>query len=93
MTTSKTWYLPHHAVLNPIKPGKVCVVFDAASKFDGVSLNDKLLTGPDLLHNLVGILMRFRTGKIGQWRTLNKCFMKSEFVKKIETLCASCGGT
>ena len=47
------WYLPHHAVLNPNKLGKVRVVFDAASKFDGDSLNGKLLTGPDLLNNLV----------------------------------------
>ena len=63
--TSKTWYLPHHAVLNPNKPGKVRVVFDAASKYDRVCLNDKLLAGPDLLNNLVGILMRFRSRKIG----------------------------
>ena len=74
VTTSKTWYLPHHAVVNPNKPGKVRVVFDAASKFDGVSLNDKLLTGPDLLNNLVGILMRFRTGKIGVMADIQQMF-------------------
>ena len=68
MTTSKTWYLPHHAVLSPNKPGKVRVVFDAAS------LNDKLLTGPDLLNNLVGILMRFRTGKIGVMGDIEQMF-------------------
>ena len=72
--TSKTWYLPHHAVLNPKKPGKVRVVFDAASKFDGVSLNDKLLTGPDLLNNVLGILMRFRTGKIGVMAAIEQMF-------------------
>ena len=74
MITPKTWYLPHHVVLNPNKPGKVRVVFDAASKFDGVSLNDKLLTGPDLLNNLVGILMRFRTGKIGVMADIEQMF-------------------
>lgn len=65
VTTSKIWYLPHHAVANPNKRGKVRVVFDAAYKFDGFSLSAKLLADPDLLNILVGILMRFRTGKIG----------------------------
>ena len=50
------------------------MVFDAASKFGGVSLNDKLLTGPDLLNNLVGILMRFRTGKIGIMADVEQMF-------------------
>ena len=30
---AKTWYLPHHPVINPHKPGKVRAVFDAASKY------------------------------------------------------------
>ena len=46
------WYLPHHPVKHPHEPGKVRRVCNAASKFKGVSLNDKLLSGPDLLTEL-----------------------------------------
>lgn len=46
--------------MNPKKPGKVRKVCNAACS----SLNDHLLTGPDLLQNLVGILMRFREERI-----------------------------
>lgn len=48
----------HHPVGAAHK--KLRVVFDAASKF----LNDQLVTGPDLLNNLVGILIRFRSERI-----------------------------
>lgn len=58
--TSKTWYLPHHGVINENKPGKVQVVFDAAAKSHQICLNSNLLAGPDLLNKLVGILLRFR---------------------------------
>ena len=54
------WYVPHHSVINPNKPEKVRRVCNAASKCKGVALNDKLMSGPDLLQNLVGILLRFR---------------------------------
>ena len=54
------WYLPHHPVRHPHKPGKVRRVCNAASKFRCVSDNDKDLSGPDFLRNLVGIVFRFR---------------------------------
>ncbi|XP_038061114.1 uncharacterized protein LOC119731899 [Patiria miniata] len=56
----RKWYLPHHPVFHPQKPGKMRVVFDCAARFRGTSLNDNLLQGPDLTNNLVGVLTRFR---------------------------------
>lgn len=54
------WYLPHHGVYQPKNPNKLRVVFDCSAKFSGVSLNDTLLTGPDLINSLIGVLCRFR---------------------------------
>ncbi|XP_065095609.1 uncharacterized protein LOC135717446 [Ochlerotatus camptorhynchus] len=56
----RTWYLPVGAVMNPKKPGKVRIIWDAAAKVDGVSLNSALLKGPDQLSSLPGVLFRFR---------------------------------
>ena len=47
--SDKEWYLPHHSVINPNKPGKVRRVLKSAAKFHGTSLNKSLLTGPELL--------------------------------------------
>ena len=55
----RQWYVPKHPVINPHKPKKVKCVCNAAAKYERESLNDKLLTGPDLLINL-GIIFRFR---------------------------------
>ena len=58
--SGKTWYIPHHGVYHPSKPGKIRVVFDCSAQFNGRSLNKELLTGPDLTNPLMGILTRFR---------------------------------
>ncbi|XP_069979453.1 uncharacterized protein [Penaeus vannamei] len=57
----RIWYMPHHAVRHPTKL-KVRVVYDLKAKFNGTSLNDHLLQGPDLTNPLIGVLMRFRHG-------------------------------
>ena len=36
-TDDSTWYLPHHGVYHPGKPGKTRVVFDCNAEFHGVS--------------------------------------------------------
>jgi len=69
-----TNYIPHHGVVNSHKPGKIRVVFDAAAKYDGTSLNDNLISGPDLLNNLVAVLHRFRTGKFAAISDVEKMF-------------------
>ena len=53
-------YLPHHLVFYPRKPGKVRIVFNGAAKFQGSLLNNALLTGPDLLQNIIHVLICFR---------------------------------
>lgn len=58
--TNRTWYLPIFVVSNPNKPGKERIVWDAAAKVNGASLNSNLLTGPDLNASLVSTLFKFR---------------------------------
>ena len=54
------WYLPIFGVYHPKKPDQIRGVFDSSAKFDGVSLNGVLLSGPDLTNSLLGVLLRFR---------------------------------
>ena len=53
------WYIPHHYVIHPVKR-KIRVVFDCAAKYQGISLNDQLLQGPNQTNTLSGVLIRFR---------------------------------
>ena len=53
----RTWYIPHLGVTSS---NKFRIVFDCSAKSSNVSLNDKLLQGPQLTNSLVGMFLRFR---------------------------------
>lgn len=61
-------------VFHPKKPEKLRVVFDCSAKFRGVSLNDTLLTGPDLTNSLLGVLCRFRKEAVAIICDIEKMF-------------------
>ncbi|XP_029202962.2 uncharacterized protein LOC114967138 [Acropora millepora] len=55
---------------------------DAATKHDGVSLNDKLDTGPDLLNSLVGVLLRFREQRVGLAADIEAMFHQVQIIEE-----------
>ena len=76
------WYLPHHAVTNPNKPREFRVVFDAAAQAHGTSLNNKLLAGPDLLRNLVGVLLRFREEAVAMVADIQEMYHQLHIIRQ-----------
>ena len=74
-------YLPLFGVYHPHKPHQIRGVFDSSAKHDNVSLNDQLLSGPDLANNLLGVLIRFRREMIavvGDIQHMFHCFVVRE---------------
>ena len=71
----RIWYLPHHPVENPNKPGRVQRVANAVSKFRGKSLNTILVSVPDLLNSLLWVLMSFRENPIAVLADIKGMFM------------------
>ena len=49
---------------------------DAAAKINGISLNEQLLTSPDLLQSLIGVIMRFRQGRVAIQGDIKDMFLK-----------------
>ena len=78
----RTWYLPHFGVTNINKPGKLRLVFDAAAKTSGISLNDQLDPGPDLLQSLPGVLLRFRQYSIAYKADIKDMYLRVQVIEK-----------
>lgn len=71
-------YLPHRAVMKETsETTKIRIVYDCgAKKRGGLSLNDCLKPGPSLLPKIIGLLLRFRWGKVGTVADLVKAFLQ-----------------
>ena len=83
-TSNIKYYLPHHAVLREDKQTtKLRVVFDASShEENSPSLNNCLLTGPNLNPDLLGILIRFRLHEIAFMADIKKAFLQISLAEK-----------
>ncbi|XP_066912661.1 uncharacterized protein [Clytia hemisphaerica] len=88
----QVWYLPHHGVYHPRKPEKVRVVLDCGAEFQNQSLNKQLLTGPDLTNQIVGVLSRFRQGRIGVMADIQAMFYQVFVPEHQRSFFASFGG-
>ena len=60
----KSWYIPIFPVSHP-KKKKVRIVFDSSACYNGTSLNQQLLQGPDVNNLLRTVLFTFRLSPVG----------------------------
>ena len=79
---SNVWFIPHHGVYHPLKPEKIGVVFDCSARFQGFSLNDNLLQGPDLINSFLRVLCRFRLKPIAIMGDIQSMFHQVELLER-----------
>jgi hypothetical protein len=68
------WYLPHWNVIHKKKPDKFRRVYDCSATYDGESLNKQLHKGPNLLTDLLDIMLRFREYPIALAADINEMY-------------------
>ena len=68
-------YISHHEVIKPESASTPCrIVFNSSAKCNGYSLNDYWAKGPDLVNNMLGILLRFREGPVALAGDIRKMY-------------------
>ena len=77
MYEGPVYYISHHEVLKPESKSTPCrIVFNSSAKFMNSTLNDYWVKGPDLVNNLLGILIRFREDRWVWQVTSAKCTIR-----------------
>ena len=73
--TGPIYYIAHHAVWKPESKSTPCrIVFNSNANYSGHVLNDYLAKGPDMLNNLLGIILRFREERVGMVEEISKMY-------------------
>lgn len=77
-TENPVYYLPHRPVIRTESlTTKIRPIFDASAKGkNGVSLNDCMFTGPNLIPELLPIILRFRKWRFGLTSDITKAFLQ-----------------
>ena len=75
--TCEGWFLPHFPVIRQDRATtKIRLVFDAAAKYQGRSLNDELYPGPSICSDLIEILLGFRRHSIALTGDVEEMFLQ-----------------
>ena len=73
------YYISRHDVLKPESKSTPChIVFNSSANFHGHVLNEYYAKGPDMLNNLLGVLMRFREERVAFVGDISKMFHSIE---------------
>ena len=76
------YYIAHHEVLKKDSASTPCrIVFDASGKFGEYVSNNFWAKEPDLINNLLGILLRFREGEIAVTGDIRKMYHTIKITK------------
>ena len=76
------WFLPHFAVIKEERTTtKTRIVFDAAAKDRGKSLNDAIRAGPKLQKDLLNVLLRFRRSPVALSGDISEMFLQVGLLK------------
>ena len=68
-------YLPHHEIHKPSSSSTpLRIVFNPSIAFAGHVLNDYYAKGPDVLNDMIGVLLRFRLGSIAVVGDIKKMY-------------------